>query len=167
MTQTRHGVALIAPLTLALAAFFLLPVLLMVPTSFREYLPGAGISSGSWTLENYETILTDGYYREVIGRTLGLGLGVTFTCLLLGYPVAYLIARGPERWRVPLLLLAIFPMMLNLVVRSFGWIALLANHGLINNLLMDLKLIGAPIKLMFNLTGLMIGLTHIYLPFMV
>src|SRR5262249_4435234 len=119
MIALRWRAALIAPLTLMLAAFFLLPMLLMLPTSFREYIPGAGIAAGSWTLENYRTIVTDGYYREVIARTLGLGIGVTFACLLLGYPVAYLIARGPERWRVPLLLLVIFPMMLNLVVRSF------------------------------------------------
>jgi putative spermidine/putrescine transport system permease protein len=167
MNGPRTGTALIAPLTLALSAFFLLPVLLMLPTSFREYVPGAGISTGRWTLENYTTIVTDDYYREVIWRTLGLGLAVTVACLLFGYPLAYLIARGPERWRVPLTLLVIFPMMLNLVVRSFGWIALLANRGLVNNLLMDLHLISAPVKLMYNLTGLMIGLTHIYLPFMV
>lgn len=167
MNGSRTGAALIAPLTLTLAAFFLLPVLLMLPTSFREYQPGAGISIGRWTLENYTTIITDDYYREVIWRTLGLGLAVTLACLLLGYPLAYLIARGPERWRVPLTLLVIFPMMLNLVVRSFGWIALLANRGLVNNLLIDLHLISTPLKLMFNLTGLMIGLTHIYLPFMV
>ncbi|MDJ1159594.1 ABC transporter permease [Chelatococcus sp. SYSU_G07232] len=139
----------------------------MVPTSFRDYLPGVGIVPGSWTIENYTRILTDDYYREVVWRTLGLGLAVTLLCLVLGYPLAYLIARGPARWRLPLILLVIFPMMLNLVVRSFGWIALLANRGLVNNLLVDLGLIAAPIKLMFNLTGLIIGLTHIYLPFMV
>ena len=58
-------------------------------------------------------------------------------------------------------------MLLNLVVRSFGWIALLTSRGLVNNLLVQLGLISAPLKLMYNLTGLMIGLTHIYLPFMV
>jgi putative spermidine/putrescine transport system permease protein len=167
MNKAGHGLMLFAPLALLLIGFFLLPVLLMLPTSFREYVPGAGIAARSFTLENYTSILTDDYYREVIWRTLGLGFGVTFACLLLGYPVAYLIARGPERWRIPLMLLVIFPMMLNLVVRSFGWIALLANHGLINNLLLELGLIGAPLKLIYNLTGLMIGLTHIYLPFMV
>jgi putative spermidine/putrescine transport system permease protein len=167
MSKARHGLMLFAPLALLLIGFFLLPVLLMLPTGFREYVPGAGIAAGSFTFENYTSIITDDYYREVIWRTLGLGFGVTFACLLLGYPVAYLIARGPERWRIPLTLLVIFPMMLNLVVRSFGWIALLANHGLINNLLLDLGLIGAPLKLIYNLTGLMIGLTHIYLPFMV
>jgi putative spermidine/putrescine transport system permease protein len=167
VTSARNGAVLIAPLLLVLALFFALPVLLMLPTSFREYVPGEGISAGSWTLENYRAIVTDDYYREVLWRTLGLGLAVTCACLLLGYPLAYLIARGPAKWRVPLTLLVIFPMLLNLVVRSFGWIVLLAGHGLVNNLLIDLKLIGAPLKLMFNLTGLMIGLTHIYLPFMV
>jgi putative spermidine/putrescine transport system permease protein len=129
--------------------------------------PGAGLTPGAWTLANYTQIATDGYFREVLGRTLGLGLAVTMACLLLGYPLAYLIARGPQRWRVTLILLVVFPMLLNLVVRSFGWIALLANHGLLNNLLMQLGLISAPLKLMFNLTGLLIGMTHIYLPFMV
>ncbi len=167
MIATRHGLMLVAPLALVLAGFFLVPVLMLLPTSFGEYVPGAGLAKGVWTLENYTRIVTDDYYREVIWRTLGLGLFVTFACLLLGYPVAYLIARGPERWRVPLILLVIFPMLLNLVVRSFGWIALLANRGLVNNLLIDLGLIATPLKLMFNLTGLMIGLTHIYLPFMV
>ncbi|WP_342363734.1 ABC transporter permease [Terrarubrum flagellatum] len=167
MIRPRHGLMLLAPIALALGGFFLLPVATMLPTSFQEYTPGAGLTPGVWTFENYTRIVTDGYYREVIWRTLGLGFAVTFACLLLGYPLAYLIARGPERWRTPLILLVIFPMMLNLVVRSFGWIALLANRGLINNLLIDLGLIAAPLKLMFNLTGLMIGLTHIYLPFMV
>ncbi len=167
MMRPWHGLMLLAPLALVLSAFFLLPVLMMLPTSFREYVPGAGLAPGVWTLENYLRIVTDDYYREVIWRTLGLGFFVTVACLLLGYPLAYLIARGPERWRVPLILLVVFPMLLNLVVRSFGWIALLANRGLVNNLLIQLGLIATPLKLMFNLTGLMIGLTHIYLPFMV
>lgn len=166
MMSGRQGLLLIAPLLLVLAGFFLVPVLMLLPMSFGVYEPGAGLVKGAWTLENYTRIVTDEYYREVVWRTLGLGLSVTLLCLLLGYPLAYLIARGPERWRVPLILLVIFPMLLNLVVRSFGWIALLANRGLINNLLMQLGLIGAPVKLLFNFTGLFIGLTHIYLPFM-
>lgn len=167
MMSGRQGLLLIAPLLLVLAGFFLVPVLMLLPMSFGVYEPGAGLVKGAWTLENYTRIVTDEYYREVVWRTLGLGLSVTLLCLLLGYPLAYLIARGPERWRVPLILLVIFPMLLNLVVRSFGWIALLANRGLINNLLMQLGLIGAPVKLLFNFIGLFIGLTHIYLPFMV
>ena len=167
MMSRRQGLLLIAPLLLVLAGFFLVPVLMLLPTSFGVYEPGTGLIKGAWSLKNYSQIVSDDYYREVIWRTLGLGFSVTLICLLLSYPLAYLIARGPERWRVPLILLVIFPMLLNLVVRSFGWIALLANRGLINNLLMQLGVIGAPVKLLFNFVGLFIGLTHIYLPFMV
>lgn len=167
MMSRRQGLLLIAPLLLVLAGFFLVPVLMLLPMSFGAYEPGAGLVKGAWTLANYTQIVTDDYYREVVWRTLGLGLSVTLICLLTGYPLAYLIARGPERWRVPLILLVIFPMLLNLVVRSFGWIALLANRGLINNLMMQLGLTAAPVKLLFNFVGLFIGLTHIYLPFMV
>lgn len=167
MNSARTGLLLIAPLAIVLVGAFLVPVLLLAPTSFREYLPGTGIVPDSWTLENYLRIATDDFYREVVWRTLALGLGVTAACLMLGYPVAYLIVRGDPRWRLPLTLLVIFPLMLNLVVRSFGWIALLTNRGLVNNLLMSLGIIDEPLKLMFNLTGVMIGMVHIYLPFMV
>lgn len=167
MNSARTGLLLIAPLAIVLVGAFLVPVLLLAPTSFREYLPGTGIVPDSWTLENYLRIATDDFYREVVWRTLALGLGVTAACLVLGYPVAYLIVRGDPRWRLPLTLLVIFPLMLNLVVRSFGWIALLTNRGLVNNLLMSLGIIDEPLKLMFNLTGVMIGMVHIYLPFMV
>ena len=167
MMSWRAGALLIAPLALTLIVFFLAPILLLVPMSFGKNIPGNGVAAGVWTVANYAQLVTDDYYREVILRTFGLGAAVTFACLLLGYPLAYLIARGPERWRVPLVMLVIFPMMLNLVVRSFGWIALLANHGLVNNLLIQLGLISHPLKLIFNFAGVMIGMTHIYLPFMV
>ncbi len=129
-------------------------------------MPGTGIAAG-WTLENYTSILTDEYYREVVVRTLVLGFGVTAICLLLGYPLAYYIANAGPKMRLTLTMLVIFPMLLNLVVRSFGWIALLANRGLVNNLLIDIGLIERPIKMMFNLFGLLVGMSHIFLPFMV
>lgn len=167
MTSLRTGLLLVSPLLFVLAAAFFVPLLLLVPTSFQEYVPGTGIVAGSFTWENYARIFTDDYYLEVVLRTMGLGVGVTLASLILGYPVAYLIVRGNPKWRLPLTLLVIFPLMLNLVVRSFGWIVLLTNRGLINNLLIDIGLIAQPLRLMFNITGLMIGLTHIYLPFMV
>ena len=99
MSQLRTGLLLFSPLLLVLAGAFLIPLVLLAPTSFQEYQPGAGIVAGSWTLENYTRILADDYYREVVVRTIGLGVGVTLACLLLGYPVAYLIVRGDPRWR--------------------------------------------------------------------
>lgn len=160
------GTLLASPLLLLLLLAFVAPVLLMVPLSLHPYEPGTGISAG-WTLANYTSIVTDEYYREVVVRTLVLGFGVTAICLLLGYPLAYYIANAGPRMRLALTMLVIFPMLLNLVVRSFGWIALLANRGLVNNLLMDIGLIERPIKMMFNLFGLLVGMSHIFLPFMV
>lgn len=166
-TRTRlPGLVLVSPLLLILLFAFIAPVLLMVPLSLREYVPGSGISA-NWTLANYTSIVTDEYFREVVVRTLVLGFGVTAICLLLGYPLAYFIAHSGPTMRLTLTMLVIFPMLLNLVVRSFGWIALLANRGLINNLLVDVGLIERPIRMMFNLFGLLIGMSHIFLPFMV
>ena len=102
-----------------------------------------------------------------IGRTFLLGLMVTLLTLVTGYPVAYFLARSTSPWRPWVTLLIVFPLLLNLVVRTFGWITLLANNGLINDFLRWLGVIDTPLKLMFNFTGLLIGLTHIYLPFMI
>ena len=132
------GALLASPLLLLLLLAFVAPVLLMVPLSLHPYEPGTGISAG-WTLANYTSIVTDAYY----------------------------IANAGPRMRLALTMLVIFPMLLNLVVRSFGWIALLANRGLVNNLLIDIGLIERPIKMMFNLFGLLVGMSHIFLPFMV
>jgi len=164
--QGWAGLCLASPLLVVLLVAFVAPVLAMLPLSLREYVPGAGMSD-QWTLEHYREIFTDGYFLEAMGRTLALGLGVTLLCLLLGYPLAYAMAHAKPRMRLMLTLLVIFPMLLNLVVRSFGWIVLLANRGLLNNLLMDVGLITRPIKMMFNLFGVLVGMVHIFLPFMV
>jgi putative spermidine/putrescine transport system permease protein len=92
---------------------------------------------------------------------------VTLLTLLIGYPLAYFLARSRSPWRHWLTILVVFPLLLNLVVRTFGWMTLLANRGLINLALQGLGWIEQPLRLMFNFTGLLIGLTHIFLPFMV
>ena len=162
----RSGLGLLSPALLLLLFAFIAPVALVAPTSLRTYNPGIGIGSGV-TLEHYVKFLTDSYYLEIIGRTLALGFIVTFLTLVIGYPVALYLARSQSRSKNWLTILVVFPLLLNLVVRTFGWITLLANRGLINDTLIGLGVIETPIKLMFNFTGLLIGLTHIFLPFMV
>jgi putative spermidine/putrescine transport system permease protein len=115
----------------------------------------------------YTRLVSDSYYLEIIGRTLALGLTVTLSTLLIGYPLAYFLARTPSRWRNWLTILVVFPLYLNLVVRTFGWIALLAQNGLVNQALQALGVVQEPVKLLFNFAGLLIALTHIFLPFMV
>lgn len=162
----RTGFGLLSPAAMVLLAIFVAPLLFLVPTSLHPYVPGEGIGT-TWTLENYAHILGDGFYLEIIGRTLALGLMVVLATLIIGYPLAYFLARTQSRLRPWLIILVVFPLLLNLVVRSFGWIVLLANHGLINNWLRAAEIIEKPIKLLFNFNGLLIGLTHIFLPFMV
>ena len=145
---------------------FALPVGLLVPTSFRPYVPLVGITSG-FTAGYYTRLVTDSYYLEIIGRTLALGLTVTLRRWSSAIRVAFFLARTRSRWRNWLTILVVFPLLLNLVVRTFGWIALLAQNGLVNQALQALGLVEAPVKLLFNFAGLLIGLTHIFLPFMV
>lgn len=160
------GLGLLSPLLLLLLVAFLLPVAALIPTSLRPYLPGSGIGEGL-TFEHYAKAVTDSFYLEIILRTVALGLVVTLLTLVIGYPVAYVLARSTSRWRHWLTMLVVFPLLLNLVVRTFGWIALLARRGLVNQWLIGLGLAEEPLRLMFNFTGLLIGLTHIFLPFMV
>ena len=162
----QRGWGLLAPALVLLLVVFLVPVGLMVPTSVRPYVPLVGITSG-FTAGHYVKLFTDEYYLEIIGRTLALGLTVTLLTLVIGYPVAFFLARSTSRWRSWLTILVVFPLLLNLVVRTFGWIALLAQNGLVNQALQSLGLVDAPVKLLFNFAGLLIGLTHIFLPFMI
>ena len=164
--RDRSGLGLLSPALLALLIVFCAPLLLLIPTSLHPYLPGTGIGA-DWTLENYLRVLTDGFYLKIIARTLMLGIIVVLVTLVVGYPLALFLARTRSHLRPWLIVLVIFPLLLNLVVRSFGWIVLLANRGLINDWLLGLGVIEQPIKLMFNFTGLLIGLSHIFLPFMV
>jgi putative spermidine/putrescine transport system permease protein len=164
----RHGSGwwLLVPALLLLLAAFVLPVGMMVPMSFRPYVPLVGITDG-FTVRYYTRLLTDSYYLEIIGRTLALGFTVTLSTLVIGYPVAFFLARTRSRWRNWLTILVVFPLMLNLVVRTFGWIALLAQNGLVNQALHALGIVESPVKLLFNFAGLLIAMTHIFLPFMV
>ena len=161
-----RGMGLLLPAMLLLLVAFVLPVGMLVPTSFRPYVPLVGITRG-FTGGYYTRLVTDSYYLEIIGRTLALGLTVTLATLLMGYPLAFFLARTRSRWRNWLTLLVVFPLYLNLVVRTFGWIALLAQNGLVNQALQTLGVVQEPVKLLFNFAGLLIALTHIFLPFMV
>jgi putative spermidine/putrescine transport system permease protein len=163
---SARGIALLLPAVLLLLVAFVAPVGMLAPTSVHRYVPLIGITS-EITIAYYVRLVTDEYYLEIIGRTLALGSTVTLSTLVIGYPVAFFLARTRSRWRNWLTILVVFPLLLNLVVRTFGWIALLAQNGLVNQALQSLGLTSAPLKLLFNFAGLLIGLTHIFLPFMV
>ena len=108
-------------------------------------------------------------YLQLFGRTLLVSLAVTALCLLLGYPLAYLIAHAPPRRAALLLVAVLLPFWTSLLVRTTAWIVLLQTQGVINDLLVGLRVIGEEQRLamVYNMTGTLIAMTHVLLPFMV
>jgi putative spermidine/putrescine transport system permease protein len=109
-------------------------------------------------------MLTDPYDLRIIGRTIGLGLIVTVLCIVLGFPLAYLLARSTSRWAGLLLALAIFPLLLSNVVRTFGWLVILGSNGVIGQLLTGLGLVETAPQLLYTELAIVLGLTQLFLP---
>ena len=110
-------------------------------------------------------LLTDPYLLPVIARTIRVAVLATALCLLLGFPVAYLISRAPGRWPGVLLALAIFPLLLNTVVRTYGWIVVLGGNGLISSASQALGL--GRVQLLYTETAIVLGLVQLFLPLMI
>jgi ABC-type spermidine/putrescine transport system permease subunit I len=156
----RGGVAAalgLAPLTLVLVVFFIGPLLINLSESLRG--PGGAIG-----FAQYVRILGDRYYLTVIGQTLLFGVTLTIITAILGYPLGYAIARA-QGWIKSLLIFAVIaPLLVNVVVRSFGWMVLLGGSGAINAGLVALGL--SKLELIYNWTGVSIAMVHVLLPFM-
>jgi spermidine/putrescine transport system permease protein len=156
--------SLLAPGTLWLFAFFLVPIGIMLVYSFMPRGIYGGVESG-FTLEHYARFF-DPLYLQILQRTLLWSLGATLLCLGLGYPVAYVIARA-GRYRDLLLFLVVLPFWTSLLVRTFAMIFLLRDSGLVNFVLLQLHWIAAPIPLLYTPFAVMTGLVYGFLPFMI
>jgi len=148
---------LLAP-ALALLALFLGSVVQMVALSFDDG-EGAGF-------RHYREFLARPDYVDTYIRTLKVSVLVTFYSLLIGYPIAYGIWRYRGN-RNLLMILVVLPWLVSIVVRTYAWMVILGPRGVINETLAWLGVIDAPLRLMFNTTGVVIGLVHVLLPFMV
>ncbi|MGK9167540.1 ABC transporter permease [Inquilinus limosus] len=157
---------MIAPAAVLIGVFLLVPYLNIVVMSFRPPATGAPYGPGL-TLGNYERALTDGYYLAQLGSTLWIALLTTAATLLIGFPVAWQLARSRSRWRPVLYGIVLSPLLVGIVVRSFGWTILLGNNGVINKAARSLGLTLAPLPLMYNTLGIVVALTHVFLPFMI
>ncbi len=157
---------LLAPNALWLALFMLGPIVLLGSISLRGYQAGTGILD-IWMLENYTKFLGDPFYRDVLWRTLGMGGMTALACLLLGFPLAYTLSRLRGFRRSVLYFVMLLPLLTSAVVRTFGWMILLGNNGFINRTLMGFGIVDDPIRMMYSLSGIVIALTEVLLPFMV
>ncbi len=119
------------------------------------------------TLENFQKFFQQELYRRVLIKTLLNALTTTLLALLLGYPVAYVIARGHPLVSRVLLIAVISPLLVGIVIRSYGWMVLLNRQGLVNQALQALGIIASPLRLTGNDVGVIISLLHVFYPFMV
>ncbi len=150
--------ALLGLSVLFLGVLFALPVARVILMS---------VDAPHFTLKYYVDFLTVPVYSQVLYLTFRIAAIVTVVCLLLGYPVAYLIASArPSVGRI-LLVLVLLPFWVSLLVRSYAWMVILGRAGIVNQLLLGLGVVQEPLQLMFNTLGVVVGMTHILLPFMV
>ena len=145
------------PLIAFLAAFFVYPVVQLLWLSFTD-------PAGHFSLVNYTHIATTPVYLRVLGITFRIAAWTTVFAILAGYPVAYLLATLPERRRDALMLLVLMPFWTSFLVRTFAWMVLLGRNGAVNQLLLALGIVDAPVSIIYNFTGVMIGMVQGMMP---
>lgn len=156
---------LLTPGMIWLILFFTVPIALVLLFSFYHF--SEGVMTPAFTLENYGRALGTEVYRNVFLKSLRYGVIVTLMCLFIGYPLAYFVARVTERYRSLLFIMLIIPFWTTIVVRTFAWKIMLGTNGIVNFSLRDFGLIDLPIKFLYTENAVLVGLTHVFLPFMV
>jgi spermidine/putrescine transport system permease protein len=156
--------ALLAPGGLWLLLFFLIPILIMLAYSLMPRGIYGGVERG-FTLEHYARFF-DPLYLDVLQRTFLWSIACTVICLLLGYPVAYVIVRS-GRWRNLLLFLVVLPFWTSFLVRTFAMIFLMRDTGLVNSWLLGLGIVDQPLTILYTPFAVMSGLVYGFLPFMI
>jgi putrescine transport system permease protein len=149
------GAFLIAPLTIVLAIAFASPA---------DGVPPIGLPA---TGANFGVVLGDPFYLGALLRSLKVAAVSAIACIVIGYPMAFAIARAAPRMRAPLLLLVMVPFWTGFLLRITAWIGLLQDDGWVNTALLSLGLIGRPLHLLYTDFAMYAGITYTYLPFMV
>jgi spermidine/putrescine transport system permease protein len=160
-----QGMFLISPANIYLLIFIVLPLILVAGLSFLSR-GTYGQVEFRFNITNY-TRLFDPLYGKILGFSLGVGLGTTVICLLIGYPLAYFLAHAPAKRRSLLLFLILLPFWTNFIIRIFAWMIILRSGGVLDSLLQWLHITQEPLNLLFTPTAVMIGMVYEYLPFVV
>ncbi|WGW11529.1 ABC transporter permease [Saxibacter everestensis] len=155
---------LLLPGVLGLLLGFILPILVMLRMSLNTNAAGGQLVS-SFSLASYQAALADPFYWQVIGNTLLLGLGCGLMATVLSYPLALFLIRTTSKWKGVLIALAIAPLLTSAVARTYGWIAILGDQGVINDALLSIGFIDTPWRLSNNLLGTTIALVEILMPY--
>ena len=169
MTPVRNWTPwlLLAPVLGVFVVFFAIPTMILLLTSFERLELVTYKVVENLTLHQYKRFLTDEYYLGVLATTLKISFLATVLCLLVGYPVAFYLTRASARERSMLMLLILSPILVSVVIFSFGWIIIVSPMGMVNWVLRELGVGDGRIQLRYTETTVIIGLAHAYYPFMV
>jgi len=160
-----QGLALISPTVLYLAVFLIVPLALVILLSFMTRGPYGNVIY-RLNIQNYLRLI-DPIYLRILGYSIATAAFTTLATILIGYPLAYYIARVPERQRSLLLFLILVPFWTNFIIRIYAWIMILRTEGLLNNFLVGLNILPAPLNILYTPTAVMIGMLYEFLPFMI
>jgi putative spermidine/putrescine transport system permease protein len=166
MRRAWNAASLVAPATLFVAVLLLVPLAILFRYSLNQFIPGKFMVD-ALTLENYVKFFTDIYYVNILVRTARVSAICTVICLVMGGPLAYVLARTRSRFKNLLLMLVVLPLFVGNAVRAAGWMVAFGNKGLINATLMGAGIISDPWEIMFTETAVIIGIIAVNLPFMV
>ena len=143
------------------AAFFVVPIAVMAMQSFWQRLGGKIVAA--WTFANYAKFFERSYFLEALANSLEVTLIVTVVSILLAYPLAYVIAyRVPARWQRLMLMLVVLPFWTSYVIRSYSWLLVLSNNGVINQALLGLGLIDQPLVMSNTRGATVLGFVHFF-----
>jgi spermidine/putrescine transport system permease protein len=162
---TLRLAGLLAPVTIWLGLFFLVPLLLILAYSFGTSGIYGGITLG-FNPGNYLKVF-DPLYLEIIVRTFVIAFINTVLCLALGYPLAYFIAFKGGSWKNVLLLMVMLPFWTSLLLRAYAWVVILGGNGIANRTLQLLGITDGPVNLIFTPQAVTMGMVYSYLPFMI
>lgn len=159
LVPARRRALLIVPGLAFIAILFLYPLAALVGSSFQD--------DAGFTLAHYARIIEIPVYTRVLIKTVWVSAAVTAICLVIGYPLAYALAQAQGFLKGVLLVAILMPFWTNLLVRAYGWIVTLHETGLVNSVLRTIGVVDEPLALVFNTTGVLIGMGQIMLPYMV
>ncbi|WP_437288101.1 ABC transporter permease [Sorangium sp. So ce406] len=160
-----RGWLLLAPLLVWLLAFVVAPTAIMLVYSFCER-DELGQVVFRLSLSSYARVL-DATYLKILLNSIRYAAITTAICLVAGYPVAYFIGRAREGIRNKLLMLVMVPFWTSFLIRTYAWMSILKSEGLLNGILLYLRIISAPLDIMYTPAAVVIGLVYSYLPFMI
>ena len=152
------------PGILLFVVLLLIPLALTAALSFSVFDHATGVKN-EFTLEHYLSVFTDPYYHGIFWRTIWISALTAIICMLIGVPEAYILSRMSNPWRTIFLLVLLAPLLVSVVVRSFGWSILLGPQSIVHDIL---RAFGASnVKILYTETAVIIALVHVMLPFMV